>query len=805
MLLPPPEEPGLDSQGSDTHAAKVRDWFKRAWLRRTCASRRVLIAGGILGAILLAALITLGVSYRKYSHLIDARLADGPFRDAVNIYASPLILSVGDQMTPEDLQAELHEAGFEATPGKNIPAYKMLPDGVEIFPSGASASSLRVYIAKDQIARLTTRSGNVNQSALGTPLITTLSSHDSSGPNKQPKNEERLLVTFSSIPPVLVHAIVSVEDKRFFRHKGLDLRRVVKAAYVDVKDRRKAEGASTLTMQLVRGLWLEPDKLWMRKVAEAMMTVHLEHEWTKEKIFETYVNQVYLGRQAAYNIHGFGEGSRLFFGRELRDIDLPQAALLAGLVQRPSYFNPFRNPERARERRDLVLRLMLENKYITRDQYDRAVNTPVRVASGALSEARAPWFLDLINNELQNRESDDGDPARSVYTTIDLRLQRAAEQAVTIASQEIDKLVAKRGVKDGAKPEVALIALDPHTGEIKALVGGRDYGRSQLNRVLSLRPPGSVFKPFVYAAALNTALSGGETVYTPATTVNDAPVKFLFDGKSYQPGNFKNEIFGTLTLREALAKSDNVAAVKVAQGVGYQAVVQMARSAGLNDGIQPTPSVALGAYQVTPLEMAGAYTVFANGGMWVQPRAISSYRDGEGEVLPGVTPVSHEALDPRTNWLMVSMLEEVMRSGTAAGVRSRGFTLPAAGKTGTAHDGWFAGFTSQLLCIVWVGYDDYRELKLEGAKSALPIWTEFMKRASHVGAYRNAKEFPMPQGIESAKICLDSGKLAGDQCPRTRNEYFIAGSEPGTCDMHGAPAPDSDTSPFPTPAQDQPQ
>jgi penicillin-binding protein 1B len=392
---------------------------------------------------------------------------------------------------------------------------------------------------------------------------------------------------------------------------------------------------------------------------------------------------------------------------------------------------------------------------------------------------------------LQAHQTDD-DSVRNVYTTIDLNLQMAAEKSIAIGMREVDKLLAKR---PGPAPEAALIALDPHTGEIKALVGGRDYGHSQLNRILSKRPPGSVFKPFVYAAALNTAITGGDTVFTPATIVDDTPTTFWFDGKPYQPGNFHGEVFGKLTLRQALAKSDNVAAVSLAQSIGYEKVVQMARRAGLNDNIQATPSVALGAYQVTPLEMAGAYTMFANGGLFVKPTMIASFRDGDNDHLPGANSDTHQALDPRVNWLMVSLLEEVMRSGTASGVRSRGFTLPAAGKTGTSHDGWFAGFTSQLLCIVWVGYDDYRELNLEGAKSALPIWTEFMKRASHMGAYKNAREFPMPQGIEQASICADSGKLAGPQCTNTRNEYFIAGTEPAKCDLHQpSPVPAVDDS-----------
>ena len=540
-------------------------------------------------------------------------------------------------------------------------------------------------------------------------------------------------------------------------------------------------------MQLVRGLWLEPDKLWMRKLAEALMTIHLEREWTKEKIFETYVNQVYLGRQAAYSVHGFGEASRLFFGKELRDISLPEAALMAGLVQRPSYFNPFRYPGRVKERRDLVLSMMLENNYITSAQYAAAVAEPVRVTGNSIGEARAPSLPRSRQRRTAGASKRTTTPSGDVQSTIDLNLQHAAEEAVYRG------VVCRRWISccksaPGPKAEAALIALDPHTGEIKALVGGRDYGRSQLNRILAKRPPGSVFKPFVYAAALNTAISGGETVFTPASTVDDTPTTFWFDGKPYQPGNFHQEAFGMMTLRRALAKSDNVAAVHVAHDVGYNAVVRMARRAGLNGDIQATPSVALGAYQVTPLEMAGAYTVFANGGVFVKPSVISGFLDGRGTALPTAASESHRALDPRVAWLMVSMLQEVLRSGTAAGVRSRGFTLPAAGKTGTSHDGWFAGFTSQLLCIVWVGYDDYRDLNLEGAKSALPIWTEFMKRAARMGSYKKAREFPQPTGIEQAQICNDSGKLAGPQCLNTRSEYFIAGSEPAMCDLHNAAA-----------------
>lgn len=343
----------------------------------------------------------------------------------------------------------------------------------------------------------------------------------------------------------------------------------------------------------------------------------------------------------------------------------------------------------------------------------------------------------------------------------------------------VDKQVAGKE-RDGARPEAALIALDPHTRAIKALVGGRDYARTQLNRILARRPPGSLFKPFVYAAALNTALTGGDEILTPASTVDEA----------YRPANFRDEIFGVLTLRDALAKSDNVAAVRVAEAIGYRTVAALARRCDLK-GVQATPAIALGACDASPLEIAGAYTVFANGGIRAQPSLISSMETATGEGPPKRTrPGSDQALDTRVAWLMHNMLEELLRSGTAAGVRARGFALPAAGKTGTSHDGWFAGFTSQLLCVVWVGFDDYRELDLEGAKSALPIWTEFMKQASKFGPYRNAREFSRPAGIESQRICAESGKLEGDFCDETRVEYFINGTAPDVkCRIHSfAPA-----------------
>ena len=309
------------------------------------------------------------------------------------------------------------------------------------------------------------------------------------------------------------------------------------------------------------------------------------------------------------------------------------------------------------------------------------------------------------------------------------------------------ELARRKGKTTGARPQAALIALDPHTGEVRALCGGRDYDLSQFNRVLAKRPPGSVFKPFVYAAALNTAVIGGGQILTPVSTVDDSPATFQFGNQTYRPNNFRGDFRGTVTFRQALAHSLNVATVKVGEMVGFDTVAALARSAGLNDDIKGTPAIALGAYQATPFELARAYTVFANEGVRVQPVFVTAIESESGGTLYQHSSRTQRVLDPRVAFLMVDMLQEVMRSGTAAGVRARGFKLPAAGKTGTSHDGWFAGFTSQLLCLVWVGFDDYSELGLEGARSALPIWTEFMMQAARYKQYGRATAFAPPSGV----------------------------------------------------------
>ena len=746
-------------------------------------SLRAQICLGVLAVMVLAMCIVTGVFYVKLARSADEKLRAGVFSGTFDLYAAPRAVSLGEKLTRNDLVTWLHNNGFSSSSGSKIGWYEVRPDSVAIYTADSPASEPAVIsFSGSQISHIRYAGGDRREYEFSPQLITNLS---------QGSREKRRLVSFAEIPPSLVNAVVAAEDKRFFSHSGFDLLRICKAAYVDLKDGRKEQGASTLSMQLARGIFLEPDKKWKRKLTEFLLTVHLEHKLTKQQIFADYANQVYLGRRGTFSIHGFGEAARAYFDKDISELSLTQAALLAGMVQRPSYYNPFRYPDRAVERRNIVLRLMLDDGQITGAEYANAVNTPLKLSPGGSDSVDSQYFLDLANDQLQNTLDDRESEGEAVYTTLDEDLQRAAVEAVKIGMARVDAQLRSRrhGAIPAGQPQVALIALDPHTGEIKALVGGRDYGSSQLNHATAERQPGSSFKPFVYAAALNSAIAGGQ-LFTPASTIVDEPTTFQWGNKPYSPGNFEQNFMGTVTLRTALAHSLNVATVSLAQAVGYGAVVNMARRAGLNDNIQPTPAVALGSYVCTPLEIAGAYTVFANNGMYVKPTLLSSVRSRQGEVLYQHSPEMHAALDPRVNYLMVSLLQEVLRSGTGASVWSYGFKAPAAGKTGTSRDGWFAGFTSRLLCIVWVGFDDYRELGLEGSRSALPIWAEFMKRAQQFNSYRDVQDFPVPAGVTSVRLCSESHQLAGPECPSTYTEYFIDGTQPAVqCRIHTATAP----------------
>ncbi|HLH06953.1 MAG TPA: PBP1A family penicillin-binding protein [Terriglobales bacterium] len=735
----------------------------------------------------------------KYDRIVSRRIKGPLFSNSARIYARPRLVSTGDKLQVSEIVSDLRRAGYSDKGDSPVGSFKLVQGGVDVQPGPASyhnedGAIIRVANGTVQQIVSTASDGRVLSGyELEPPLLTALDSDERS---------KRQLVKYADIPKVMVNAVLAIEDRRFFQHNGINYFRLLETAFVDLRSGHLSQGGSTITMQMARGFFLTPQKTFKRKLTEMMIATDLEHKLTKEEIFELYANQVDMGQRGSFSIHGFAEAARAYFNKDLQSITLPEAALLAGLIQRPSYLNPYRHPERALERRNLVLESMVETGAITRDECDKAKAVPLKLAAPNVEASDAPYFVDMVKDALVAKygEREFSDQAYRVYTTLDPDLQRAAAEAVQEGIGQVDaqltKLRTKRHrvgtgkearwettVAPGPPAQVALIAIDPHTGEVLALVGGRNYGQSQLNHVLAKRPTGSIFKPFVYAAAMNTALTGGPTVWTPASLLDDEQTTFLFDNQVYEPKNYHGEYKGEVSAEYALAHSLNNATIKLAEAIGYDNVVQLAKAAGIKS-VQPTPAMAIGAYDATPLDMAGAYTVFANNGIHVSPLMIRAIHNSQGDVLQSYTSTTAPVLDPRVAYVMTSMMEGVVNTGTGFIVRQMGFTAPAAGKTGTSHDAWFAGYTTNLLCIVWVGLDDYTDIRLNGTVAAAPIWADFMKRAVKLPGYRDATDFKQPDGVIDVRLDKTTNRLATPSCPETYTVAFIAGTEPkDTCDQ----------------------
>jgi penicillin-binding protein 1B len=733
--------------------------------------------------------------YIKYDRIIDQRFKGPVFSSSAQIYAIPRAVKVGEKVDLREIEAQLRRAGYSENDGPSpMGTYHALKDGIEIKPGPQSYHSpepATIRVEGGEVSSIAGKSGELEAYELEPRMITALFDAE--------QRSKRRLVKYDDIPKVLVDAVLAIEDRRFFQHGGVNFIRLGEAAWVDFTHQKHEQGGSTLTMQLSRAFFLSPEKTVKRKIVEILIAMELEQKFSKQQIFEFYANRVDLGQRGSFTISGFAEASQAYFNKDLKDITLPEAALIAGLIQAPSALSPYRHPERATERRNLVLDSMVETHAITREQADKAKATPLKLAPPNVEASDAPYFVDLVRDAVIGRlnERELNEQSYRIYTTLDPDLQRAAAQAVDLGMKLVDDQVTKRRTKrvkvgknkfettvePGPQAQVALIALNPHTGEVLALVGGRNYGFSQLDHAVARRPTGSIFKPFVYAAAINTAVEGANPVFTPSSIVADEPGSFAYGDQIYEPRNYKEEYHGDVTARYALAMSLNNATVKLAEEVGYDKVADLAKSAGITS-VKPTPAMALGSYDATPLDMAAAYTVFANAGLRISPVMVNSVRNAAGDVVMDFKPDKRQVLDPRVAAVMTNMMEGVLNFGTAFEVRTRGFEAPAAGKTGTSHDGWFAGYTSNLLCIVWVGFDDYSDIRLSGAQTAAPIWAEFMKKAVALPEYSDVKTFAQPPGVVDVQLDKTTNLLATPSCPLTYTAAFIAGTEPNqTCDQ----------------------
>jgi len=776
----------------------------------TSLVKRLLIFGGAaIALVVLVCFCIFEITYYHYRGIVDQRFQQPVFVDTAKIFAAPREVRPEQKLSVTLIAHELSEAGYTevgASPESKLGTYQLTASSVTVHPGPQSyhaPDSATIHVSRGAVESITDEKGEQLSSYELEPQLVTGLSEDSN-------RTKRRLVTYDELPANLVNSVVAIEDRRFFEHNGVDYHRLAGSVLNDLTPRhRYTEGGSTLTMQLAKMFFLTPERTFKRKYLQVVITFQLENRFTKKQIFQMYANEVPLGQRGSFSIDGFGEAAQDYFGKDVRQLTLPECALLAGVIQSPSRLNPFRHSDRAFDRRNLVLDSMVETGAITKDQAEDAKREPLHLQPGSMDASEAPYFVDLVHDQLLQKlgDRDFNREGLRIYTSLDPDLQREASKAVETAIKLVDSKVDRLHAKDRklgksyVYPQVALVALNPHTGQVLALVGGRSYGVSQVNHAVATRPTGSIFKPFVYASAFQTSVEGtmlpGQTkLFSPVTILDDSQQTYG-EGTPYEytPRNF-GEYYGNITARFALMRSDNNATISLASMVGFDRVAALARDAGIKS-VQATPSMAIGSYGATPLDMAGAYTVFANGGVHLDPWMLASVRTPTGDVITDYTPTSHQVLDPRVAFLTTSMLQAVLQGngsagcriggreycGTGAGVRNMGFRAPAAGKTGTDHDAWFAGYTTNLLCIVWVGNDDYTDIKLEGADAAAPIWAEFMKNAVLLPQYSDTNEFTPPEGVQEVTLDRVSSLLADSACLDDYTAAFLNGTAPtDTCD-----------------------
>jgi penicillin-binding protein 1B len=722
-----------------------------------------------VGVVLLVIALTIGVgalsrSYRFYSQIVDARLASGYLTSRPGLYAAPRVLQTGQKLSREKLVAALRRAGYLESKASDVwsGSFTVSDSALDIRPGRASKKEfelVRVTFSGDRIAELRGDGTALDSFTLEPEIL----SNDLSS-----KSAKRELLSYDEIPPLMVHAILAIEDRRFFEHSGVDLKGLGRALLRNAVDEQLGQGGSTITQQLVKNTYLSPDKTLQRKYSEAMLAVALERRLSKNDIFALYCNEIYLGQRDAVAVRGVKEAARIFFGKELKDLTLPEAATLAGMIQSPAHYSPVRHPDEARARRNLVLGAMQQNGWITAEQNASASAEPIVVAPVAVENSLAPYFVDYVNRLAESQFETSGATQR-IYTTIDLELQQAAEAAL---KRQLDRL-------DTLKPQAALVALDPHTGDVLAMVGGRNYAESQLNRATdALRQPGSTFKPFVYAAALEDGMS-------PVQLFMDAPREFVYDrNQTYRPANYGGGYtMDEVTMRTGLVRSLNVVTVDVALQTGLARTANLAARFGLPKP-ERYPAMALGTEEVTPLQLASAYAAFVNEGRRVDARVITNV--GEPPAAHAREMAMDQAVSPTTAYMITNMLSAVIERGTARKARGAVPGTAIAGKTGTSRDGWFVGYSPNLVCAVWIGFDDNKQLGLTGAEAALPAWVDFMKEAIAVRPDLGGEHFECPEGIKFVEIDSMTGLRSTLGCPLRELIAVTERLQPNLeCYLHG--------------------
>ncbi len=741
--------------------------------------------------------------YAHYASIVDRQLNQELSRGPAGVFAAPRRLSVEQPITLAALRERLLRAGYRQARRSrqsdrlSSGVYVINGDTVEIRTNESARVEglpkiLNIKFSKS--AKNDERIISIGDAAAGRQLRSVFLPPELITVDGLTGLHPRTPASFDDFPPDLINAVIAIEDRSFFSHQGVDLKAVIRAMWENWRHGEIREGGSTITQQWIKTSFLTPERTYERKFTEAMMAVAIERRLSKEEIFTIYANRVYLGQSGLTPVYGFKQCARVFFGKDLSELSLTESALIAGLVQAPNRYSPYLRPDAATARRNTVLDAMVETDKISSEEAEAAKSEKLAVIPPAEpDESAAQHFVDYIKRELASRSISEKDQANlRIQTTLDPDLQQAANRAAKDYLEKLDRVVKRRAgaagtagnPKETGLADVALLAIDPRTGEILAMVGGRDYAASQLNRVTDARrQPGSVFKPIVYAAALANGIS-------PKSVFNDRPHEFIFGRELYRPQNYGGEFSNQpVTLREGIVRSLNVVAVDAAVRVGLPKVADIAQKMGLPRP-EPYPSMALGAFEATPIEIAEAYSTFANGGTRVTPFGVRYITNGKVVESQNIG-MKTKVLTPSTAHLITETLSEVVDRGTAARVRGLGYRGPAAGKTGSSRDAWFAGYTPNLLVVVWVGFDDHRDLMMTGSEAAVPIWTDFINRALRARPDLKAEKFNRPSGLELVEIDPQTGMLAHENCPTRKKVMIEISKAPPYCSRHQAKPPES--------------
>jgi penicillin-binding protein 1B len=731
------------------------------WIRTRPRGQKLIAA-----ILLLAAVGPVGVAADA---VLRARLPDGTHAAATRIYARPIVLTPGARIDRDAVRAALDRLGYRPSRSRTVEPGTYRFDGSRWTIGRRAFRDIPQMIAS-QVATVRVNGGRVAwiEDQRGRDLPELMLEPELLGVSERGTRFDITPVPLGDMPDHVVRAVLAVEDRRFYAHHGVDLWRVAGALVADIRARRIVQGGSTISQQLARTLFLSNDRTPGRKLRELAMALALEARYTKQELLQAYLDHIYLGQDGALAIRGVGRAARFYFGKDAERLSVAEAALLAGLIRGPSLYAPFRNPEAARERRDLVISVMLEEGAITEAEARRAKRSPLGLRRRAEPRRGARYFLDYVESELPGRERDGG---HTVLTTLDPGYQRAAEEAVEDGLARLERDY-PRLTRHGAPVQAALVALDPGTGEILAMVGGRDYGMSQFNRaVYARRQPGSAFKPVVALAALS-----GRDV-TLASEIPDEPLEVETPQGPWRPVNYDGQFRGDVTLREALERSLNVPFARLGVEIGPRRIVETARKLGIEGPLAAVPSLALGASEVTPLEMARAFGVLAAYGARTDPHGTLAVLDRAGRVVRSGEAGRTTAFDPAVSYLVTSALEGAVERGTGRGVRGWGFDGAVAAKSGTTsdfRDAWFIGYTPSLAIAVWVGFDDGRSLGLTGSRAALPIFAQFLTES--VGRDPDGA-FGVPEGIEMVRVNRNSGIFSIFGCWGD-TELFLTGTAP---------------------------